>query len=375
MKQKIKTSQKLIRPKRNKKGFALVTTLIISGIILIISLTIAGFMLREIKLVGRYDDSTIAFYAADSGIENGLLDIKNNSAVNTNIVYLSAQTNPKYKDAFNSGTNNAIVTLAKDETFEIDMTNNKRSNITISWDDPGNDQNNRATSTFEWTLISYEKDISNNIILKNPASSDEGQRFCVDKGFFDGGAIYKYQTNPSSCIVSSGCTKGCYSAPAVKEVSITTQNKQSGPYYKLRIKRLSEANPPTLRYTITSDADFVNPLVTLSSTGTSVNVSRKIEVVFEVNRGAANVFDYVLYSEQPIEKPAMSECKGAPIKKVDYPHCVNGICPIWECQSCPTQESCAEHYILYSDGWGAQCGWNNGRCEDYGEDTGVYCKP
>ena len=72
--------------KNNEKGIALILTVIISSIVLLIAGLIAGIVMTQLKLASDIGDSTIAIYAADSGIEWQLYQIRYGASVSTPVM-------------------------------------------------------------------------------------------------------------------------------------------------------------------------------------------------------------------------------------------------------------------------------------------------
>jgi len=65
----------------NQKGVALLLTTIIISIVLLIATLIANIVITQLKLAGDINDSTTAIYAADSGVEWQLYQIRNGASV------------------------------------------------------------------------------------------------------------------------------------------------------------------------------------------------------------------------------------------------------------------------------------------------------
>ncbi|MCX6813275.1 MAG: hypothetical protein NTV77_02190 [Candidatus Azambacteria bacterium] len=65
----------------NQKGIALLLTVIIISIVLLIATLIANVVVTQLKLAGDINDSATAIYAADSGVEWQLYQIRNGVSV------------------------------------------------------------------------------------------------------------------------------------------------------------------------------------------------------------------------------------------------------------------------------------------------------
>lgn len=73
---------------RNNKedGVALLLTVVILSIVLFIAIFIVNNVVTQLKLVGDINDSTIAIYAADAGIEWQLYQIKKGVTVSSPVM-------------------------------------------------------------------------------------------------------------------------------------------------------------------------------------------------------------------------------------------------------------------------------------------------
>jgi len=60
--------------KSSKKGISLLLTVLIVSVLLAIGLGLSAIFLREIKIIREMGNSVVAFYAADSGIEEILMN-------------------------------------------------------------------------------------------------------------------------------------------------------------------------------------------------------------------------------------------------------------------------------------------------------------
>ena len=73
--------KKKFRQNMAQKGIALLLTVIIISIVLLIATLIANIVITQLKLAGDINDSTTAIYAADSGVEWQLYQIRNGVSV------------------------------------------------------------------------------------------------------------------------------------------------------------------------------------------------------------------------------------------------------------------------------------------------------
>ncbi len=285
----------------NQKGFSAILTLLILGVVLVISLSISALMVSEIKMVGAYDQSVTAYYAADAGIEDSLLNVKNTG---------SAKPGPNLSPPpiFTIDlppTTQAYGTLKKDQSAEVDFPPgpNQATNITIKW----RDANLPSTAAVEWTIITYQKDSAGVSLPGEPGCN-------IDKGFYDGTTYrpYYFTDKPSNCTTDYFNRDNTVMPFDInKGIVLSLKGGQYG--YKLRLKCLActlatcTAGDPIISYTITAgDGQVLSGQQTIGSTGESNSsdpVRRKITVDIKPNPTLNGIFDYVLYSEDPLSKP------------------------------------------------------------------------
>lgn len=284
----------------NQKGFSLLIALLVMAVVLVISLAISTLIITEVRLVGSYDDAITAYYAADAGIEDALLKIINRESLNgSGNVYLDSPTNKIFYNYPQPTTETTIIpgALNQDQSVEIKSDeNNPPSSIEILWNDLGTDK-----AFLEWTLIPY---------TKNPITNYPEK---IDKGFYNStnpAAPYDKSTNTSSSSYTSGNFNGYNNKISITINKIGTKTT----YFKLRAKCLAKADSGDyqpgkfqISYKITAldGGKITTGSYKISSTGTANNVKRKIEVQTDPGRhGIIGVFDYVLYSEEPLYKPS-----------------------------------------------------------------------
>lgn len=64
----------------NQRGISLLFTVLITSLILAVSLGISALLIQEMRMMGEIGYSVIAFYAADSGIEEAIYDLYQSSS-------------------------------------------------------------------------------------------------------------------------------------------------------------------------------------------------------------------------------------------------------------------------------------------------------
>ena len=280
----------------NQKGFSLIITLLVMSVVLVISLAVSGLMIAETKLVGNYDDSLIALSAANAGVENALLMLKEGKPLPSEFNLdlgnnITAQVQSSQTSDLMPGS------LVQDQSVEINLTNDNRPDIVEIW------WNNTGTknSAVEWTLITYKNDFM--IPYGN-----------IDKGFYSGNGVrasYNDSSNnkPSSAFFTSSSLSLTESGGYPNKITINLLTDKAF-LYKLRFKCLANTNPGftggsySLNYKITGGGQMGTGSYVISSTGNSNEVKRKVIVRTDAGEsGTHGIFDYVLYSEDILYKP------------------------------------------------------------------------
>lgn len=76
----------LIKNNKKQSGITLLLTVIILSIVILIAILIANIVIVQLKLAKDIDDSQVAIYAADSGIEWQLYQIKKSVSVSSPVM-------------------------------------------------------------------------------------------------------------------------------------------------------------------------------------------------------------------------------------------------------------------------------------------------
>lgn len=71
----------LIKIISKENGIALLLTVVIISIVMLIAILISNIVITQLRLAGDINDSTAAIYAADSGVEWQLYQIRNGASV------------------------------------------------------------------------------------------------------------------------------------------------------------------------------------------------------------------------------------------------------------------------------------------------------
>lgn len=68
---------------KNQSGVALLLTVIISSVVMLVAVLVATIVTTQLKLVNDINDSTAAIYAADSGVEWRVYQIRHGASVSS----------------------------------------------------------------------------------------------------------------------------------------------------------------------------------------------------------------------------------------------------------------------------------------------------
>ncbi len=124
-----------------QKGFSLLITLLVMAVVLVISLAISSLIIAEIRLVGAYDDAIAAYYSADAGIENALLQLSNDRQANDENYCPNPEKDPCYEVKVEASAKVLQGELKQDQSVEVMADeNNPPKNIEILWKDNGTDK-------------------------------------------------------------------------------------------------------------------------------------------------------------------------------------------------------------------------------------------
>ncbi len=69
------------KSKTTQSGIALLLTVIILSVVILVAVSITGIVITQLKLARDIDDSKVAIYAADSGVEWQLYQIRQGVSV------------------------------------------------------------------------------------------------------------------------------------------------------------------------------------------------------------------------------------------------------------------------------------------------------
>lgn len=301
----------------NERGSALLIALMTMGVIVAVVITLAQIMLSEFKTSGDIRRSIVAYYAAEAGVEEELLAWKLLSQdarmtyrhypgrQNLQISRGSSQTNfAEYEASADYMRYDIEGSLRQDEAHQFDFTdvrdqdNNsvspRSTQMVLYWES----QTGSADPSFE--ASTFSGGVAGNVLppedqqvwkeVFQPTGSTPAPSDRTDTN----GKVWAHQhliSNPASRFPSTEFFK-----LRIKPMETLNAAELANVNYRLEVFNGAPTNDP-------KDLLYVGGNnTTISSRGTFRKSNRKIEV--QVDRGAAikGWFDFVLFSDESLEK-------------------------------------------------------------------------
>jgi len=333
---------------KNQKGIALITTIILTSVMLSSIVLITKEMADEVQNSTRLDNSLIAYYAAEAGIEDALLEFrydhsaqisKENDAAKPTAVdvdctnknnctprtvnlssnlpdYTTKAYNTSYYDLTMWNRTPCIITLAnptdpnsngcqviqpvkKDDTVEF-VVPNMTQNVTLDWN--WNSEIDTQNSGFRVEITVYEGD--GEIIPAEGLLDQNGNQVTDSKSNYGG----KFFTDPNTKTVTIRKTAVGSGKKIIRlkptYVDKGSYNSITGSYSEG--KSLPSGNIPSINLNINKNLprDFITGLTTkIESVGYYGGVQREITAIVDRPSGnILNIFDYVIYSGSDLIK-------------------------------------------------------------------------
>lgn len=269
---------------KKQGGFALVVTIVLTTVILAVITLASKEMSDESKNSTRLDNSLIAYYSAEAGIENALLSYRYNRSaeipegckktIDESVVNCNDVKNYKthyYKLKMSSKTNtSSSQKVYKDETYEIPINDGSIATVNINWvnKDLAPDTSIRVeVSAYSETGAIIDKKLS------DPRGDGEADNILID---------LKNTTFTGKKIIR---VKPLYTTPSGKSGEIQMNNEPK-PYIELDVPQGTGTTKTTIE-----------------STGYYGGVARKITMNIDGTSGnILNIFDYVIYSDSDLLK-------------------------------------------------------------------------
>jgi Tfp pilus assembly protein PilX len=237
-----------------QSGAALLITMLIIATVGALALAVGRIVISELHITSTYSDSVIAYQAAESGIEQGLLEFRNDHNIEKSFPtqYLDSTKSQSYdlniqyrKKTAGDSSDFLNQTLNKDQIIERDISKNVNSIITMTWS--GGD----SSGIVEYQILN--KDNSQNV----------------------------WKTIPSG----------------INNISTIRSNDQF-----LRIKYLSNVAGDHITYSLSSSDLLDTGYTYIDSVGTypsSSPLGTKIKLEAQIDRNSGQlikIFDYTLYA-------------------------------------------------------------------------------
>ena len=276
----------------SEKGFALVVTIILSAVMLIVMTLATKEIVDESRNSVRLDNSLIAYYAAEAGIENALLSFRNDH---------DTKITAECKNVENYATDIVCSTLDKTVNdnpngyyYRMSMVPQKNSTNKIKiYKDQVHEIPISEETTGQYPILYSQQ---------NYASPDNFQ-VEITAYLEDGTLLDKKLEMPS---IHSGTTK-----QYLVSLGDNTDKKKI-----IRVRAWytngngtegaipNNSNPPYVELTLPAFLQGYNPSITqIDSVGYYGKVARKISMTLDKSSGnVLGVFDYVIYSDSKLEK-------------------------------------------------------------------------
>lgn len=274
---------------RNKQrpGIVLLLALLILASVLATSLTVGSIVLRELRITHTSDRAVAAYYAAESGLEQGLYWWRANQKagdellVNESDAKVLSSNQAKWWRSSQVTENQLITSLKKDQSTQLDLfdiTNplsesSQAQSLVISWD--GNPSSCPSAGA-EWLEISWAGWKGGTLSNMN-----------VEKRYFSNSNVW-YNGSRQEFIVN---------------LPIDSVD------YRVRLKALF-ADLCDLRVTAykttngggPSDIYALPARLTINSTGQLINTRQSLSVTVPMYAPASNIFDFTVLSKCSILK-------------------------------------------------------------------------
>ena len=148
-----------LKIKDHSRGASLLYAILVLGTITLISIAVAGLMIRGLKTSRAIGRGMAAYYAAETGMEEALYNVRvldDTSDGNGTFLQVKGGWEYEVQDVFDPGNPYAQGLLRKDETIEFDDVNGSNQ-MSIDWsqDDDGVD------AFLEVTYVGWEGDFAN----------------------------------------------------------------------------------------------------------------------------------------------------------------------------------------------------------------------
>lgn len=315
----------------SQKGFvALPVAALVSLLLMVSTVSAVGLAVNETRQATDSDQAVRAYYAAEAGVEDAVLRIKDNispSGVLAESVVNRDCTGPNGSATLTNGTSytcqkitqtiNALTgALAQEQPVQISAT--EFTKLTISWDLPADSVTRAPGSTplfppnpgqpwtypaaLEFSIINYK---SGDV---NSDQKNFGIKTAVLKPDINGDVIDLADIRPATSKTPTRCGGGSsYSC----KMDITGFDPRPGYYYILRFRpRYAGTHYKLQFFNGSTPVEVTDQFATVDVTAKAGNVFRRVVAKIEIKQGVASGLDYVLFSDNDI-------CKQFEVDKFD----------------------------------------------------------
>jgi len=284
--------RRVLGAKGDNQGMVLLLALLALATILVTSLTVGSLVMRQLRLTTSADRAVVAYYAAESGLEQGLylwrqegLKGSQLTVSSSSPVSLISSQGQWWRDSQETQST-LITTLKPDEVKQIDLfdpaasldDSPKAKSLKISWDPTATACVNQGQ---EWLELSWSS--------WGGAASD----FDVQRRYINHSQI---AASPGQAVI----------------ININNVGQPNYVNYRLRLKALygGICNLQLTAYSETDGNGSVYALparITISTTGQQADTRQALSITVPQFAPSSDVFDYTIFSQCSILKGNISE--------------------------------------------------------------------
>ncbi len=329
---------------RNQKGVvALITTIIIGILLVIIATSMTTLMIFEQRQATDADQSNRAFYAAQAGVEDGVLKIRD--ALTTGNPTLGslqrascpASGDDNQKDLLASDDKNTnppsvlgytcqLITFNKnqlsgtaqlDESIQVDLSGLNFSRLQLNWGHDTSSNLNSPDDSFTaasaWT---YPAVVEINVIAYPTAAQFSYTNVTTTtfllKPQLGGGSGFDITTQATSSPVKILCQSFSAANPYNCRASITGFNTGANNYIvRMRPRYKTTLYQAQFLDSVGNVVNIPDQYATIDVTARAGSTFRRIQAKMPIRSGVPSGLDYVLYSDTNICKDFLAASGGA----------------------------------------------------------------
>ncbi len=258
---------------KNRKGNALLLSLLVMSGVIITGYTIGDLMLRDFAQTRRSDEAETAYYAAESGIEEGLYLLRKTDAALADLPGESTlPNNASYERAVSDSLPAIITSLERNDSMSIDfydpdnaLSGSGVDSLRIAWEDTCGGCSWLEIGYVEWTPATGVDWTENYVNSRYPVSASP-----VALGAFDPAKAYRLRLTANY-----------------------------GDVQNLTVNSFDESSMPVpIRHAI----------VTMTSSGKFGRTSQTLQATFVRQAPLQKIFDFVTFTECTLTKDGVPVC-------------------------------------------------------------------